>query len=177
MNIKQYILISASCFTLGLLLFAIHQKWIIINLPSTQKNIAMVSTTHKKNCRLFYFHNNKWHTETSMLIWSENSADNLSLLVNQWLSLLHEEKIIKKKTILESACVSEHQELLLSFDRTLFGKEATTHEKLMIVESLLKTIRENEPTIKKVRILVAHQALPDYHLNFTNPWPIQGFVG
>jgi len=177
MTIKQYFAISISCFTLGLILFALQQKWIIINLPIHEKKLMVATTTHKKNCKLFYFHNGAWHTETSMLIWSENAADNLTLLVNQWLSLATEEKIIKKKTVLESACVSEQHELLLSFDRSFLYKEASTYEKLMVVESLLKTIKENEPAIKKVRILVHHQPLADYHLNFTNPWPIEGFLG
>lgn len=162
---------------MGLILFALQQKWIIINLPTQEKSLLPATTTHKKNCKFFYFYNNAWHTENSVLIWSENKTENLSLLVNQWLALAFDEKIIKKKTALESVCVSEQQELLLSFDRSILHKEASTYEKLMVVEGLLKTIRENEPSIKKVRILVHHQPLADYHLNFINPWPMQGFAG
>lgn len=176
MKTQTYLILASICFIFGLLLFAVHREWIIIQIPQTKDALAIKTNTHKKSCSLSYWHDNKWHTETSNVIWSDNRIENLSVLIGQWLTIMHEEKIIKKKVVLESVAESASFELFLSFDRSLINKESSTHEKLMVIESLLKTIRDNEPLIKNVRIMVQHQPLADYHLDFTNPWPIQGFI-
>jgi hypothetical protein len=66
---------------------------------------------------------------------------------------------------------------MLSFDRSPFPTEWTTYEQWMWIESLLKTVRDNDIRIQRIRFLVHHQELIDYHLDFSNPWPIIGFAG
>lgn len=50
------------------------------------------------------------------------------------------------------------------------------HAKLMWVEGLLKTIHSSGLALQSVHFLHNHQPLQDPHLDFTNPWPVHGFV-
>ena len=72
--------------------------------------------------------------------------------------------------------ISSNKELFLSFNKDLFDKQYATFEKLMIIESLLKTMRDNKIAIQSVRFLVHHQIMTDDHLNFIISWPILGYL-
>lgn len=176
MNIKQYVFISISAALIGMLLFAYHKEIIIINIGNQLSSSAPIATAQKKNISFFYWLNDEWHTEQIQLILSDSTAINMQQLVSRWLQLIHEEKIIRKKTHLQTATLSfDQQELLLSFDRLPWNKESNTFDKWMTIEALLKTIKQAEPTIKRVRFLMHQQPMNDTHLDFINPWPINGF--
>lgn len=181
MNTKRFFLLSIICCISGILLYAIHKGWIIFNTPdvSTQ-DITHQMTSIKslpKKVTLFFWHQNSWQHETKQLVWGEHIAQNSAYLINSWLSLLEDEKIIIKKVMLQTAMLnSSGNELYLSFDRSLCSKEATTYEKWMLIEGLLKTLRENGITPQTVRFLVHHQPMIDVHLDFSASWPIFGFI-
>lgn len=176
---KNYSFLLLFCIPviMGILFFAFLQNWIIIRLPTTATHKQHAPTITKKTVQLIFWHNNKWNTEKTDLIWSEKKDHNLYYLINSWLSLLDEEEIMTKKVSLQTALlVSSGQEAYLSFDRNPLDKERSTFDKWMWIEGLLKTIRENNITIQKVRLLVHHQPLHDNHLDFSKPWPLIGFI-
>jgi len=70
----------------------------------------------------------------------------------------------------------DETEVYISFDRNLLNEENSTKEKLMLIESLLKTLRDNEITVQQVHLLVHHQEMLDSHLDFSHAWPIIGFL-
>ena len=124
-----------------------------------------------------YWHNGAWQTEHQELIWGSNTEKNCLYLINTWLTLLDEEGIMEKRVTLQTALLSPSgQEIYLSFDRSPFQPEDSTFAKWMWIEGLLKTLRENEVKLTNVQILVHHQPINDQHLDFTNPWPLQGFA-
>jgi len=91
--------------------------------------------------------------------------------------LVDDEKITTKKITLQTAMLNPTgTELAVSFDHGLFSKDATTYEKWMLCEGLLKTVRENGIASQTVRFLIHHQPIIDAHLDFSNPWPIYGFI-
>ena len=49
-------------------------------------------------------------------------------------------------------------------------------KKWMMIEGVLKTLRENNITVKDVHFLVQHQPLSDPHLDFSVAWPLHGFI-
>ncbi len=115
--------------------------------------------------------------EETELIWSDDLAKTIELLINSWLSLLDEEEIIEKRITVQSvALCPRQQEAYLYFDRYPFNKEESTFEKCIFLEGLLKTIRHNDIKIQLVRFLVHHEPMQDYHLDFSNSWPIAGFL-
>ena len=180
MNQKVIILITVITFFFGILFFAFYNKWLIVSIPSYKTGVAdqvARMKPEKKEVSLFYWHNKKWNKETVSLLWSEDLSKNIKYLVNSWLNLLEEEAIMKDRvrnqTVLLSSSLTQ---AYLSFDRNLLHKESSTHKKLMLIEGLLKTMRENNIELQSIYFLVHHEIMQDYHLDFSNSWPIYGFL-
>jgi hypothetical protein len=84
---------------------------------------------------------------------------------------------MEKKVSLQSVVPSPSGvEAYISFDRNPFTKNQSTYEKFMWIEGLLKTVRENGIQLQSIYFLVHHQPLTDFHLDFSNAWPISGFI-
>lgn len=175
MNDKTTICISISLFVLGILGYAVYHEYIIINPKKSFLTFQSQNTANKKKITLHFF-KDSWHKDQIPLLISENNIQNIQLIISRWLENALDENIIKKKTGLQNAFIINEHELLLSFDRIPFTKESSTFDKWMIIEGILKTIKENVPAIKKVHFLVAHQPLVDPHLDFSNAWPVEGFI-
>ncbi len=158
-------------------MFAFHYEWLILRIPHVAHASLNQHIKTKQPIQLYYWHDQRWHTEKQELIWSTNTTENLHTVVSSWLSILDAEQIIPKKTTLQAATILPNkQAAYLSFDRNLLPKEWSTYHKWMLVEGLLKTIRENNISIECISFLVHHQPLHDPHLDFTNPWPVTGFL-
>lgn len=177
---KKYIIICMVTFSLGMLLVSIHNDWIMFRFPSyvaEVENYINAIAVPKKEVQLWYWHNNQWHNEKTNLIWQPSKTHQIQYLINTWLTFLDEEHIMDKKVSLQTVLLaSSDQEALLSFDRMPLDPQSSTFNKWMWVEGLLKTIRENKIPLQRIRLLVHHQPLNDDHLDFSNPWPLHGFV-
>lgn len=176
---KKLIFISLCTASLGMLFYAWHKQWIVIKLPIMQEITSIEpiqSKSLKKNIMLHYWHTDAWHKEKSELLWQEDLSQNIQYLLNQWLSLLDEEQIMDKKVIIQSVLMSPSQYAYISFDRNPFDKEQKTIEKIYWIEGLLKTLRENGILTQGINFLVQHQPLCESHLDFSNPWPLSGFL-
>lgn len=180
-TILFYIVLCTSAAVLGSLLYFRGKEWIIIRWPSyvatpLAHNEIHVETT-KKKVRLSFWHYHRWNYETIDILWSNNIAENIQYLIRSLLTLLEEEQVLEKKASLQSATQSlSGNNVYLSFDRTPFNEEAPTFDKLMIIESILKTVRENGITIPNIYFLVHHQPMKDVHLDFSLAWPLEGFI-
>lgn len=163
----------------GGIMVAIHYDWLILRLPN--KNLALkktnvTGTIQRKKVSLSFWKNHKWHRENSDILVSDDLATTLEHLINAWLAILDEEQVMDKKVALQAVLLTQADHAYISFDRSPFTKEAPTWDKLVWIEGLLKTIRENWGKIRQIQFLVHHKPLQDYHLDFSNPWPIQGFL-
>jgi hypothetical protein len=180
MFINKHRVLSALCIATlisGILLYAISREYIIIRWPQPgrTKDIQEQEKT-KKKVTLHFWHHNRWHSETVDVLWPATTQGAIQATVQPLLALMEEEAIINKKTSLQStACSLSGNEAYVSFDHAPFNKESSTLEKLMIVESILRTIRGNGITVPNVYFLVHHQALKDPHLDFSCAWPSSGF--
>lgn len=168
--------LSIGC-CIALVFLALQREWIIVRLPSwktTQENTTL--SCMKQSVKLFWYHD-RWISEPVEIIASENnSAHTVKNLVDRWLTWLDEERLSDRKISLQAALTTpDGATIMLSFDRSPFSSENSTAQKLSWIESLLKTIRDNGIKIQHVRFLVHHQELQDYHLDFSNSWPIIGF--
>ena len=176
MTNKSYFFIALLSFIMALLLFAYQKEFIIIRIGTKKTIVEDTVQAYKKNIILFYW-NNDWHTEEVPLLLSNHAISNLQQVISQWVQLLTEEKILTKKVTLQAVLMNyDGNELFISFDRVPWNKQNSTFEKWMAIEGLLKTLRTFDSTIKKVRFLISHQQMKDTHLNFTNSWPITGFI-
>lgn len=177
MNKAYYIYLSIIFIILGGMFFGIQNDFIIFRWPTRTSPIQIdKNLSTKKSIKLFYWNNSKWMNESIDILISGNTQDDIQHIIISWLNLLDEEKIIEKIS-LQTALISENSnELFLSFDRNLISEEISTYEKLMLIEGLLKTLRENGIKIPKINFLVYHKTMQDAHLDFSNPWPLEGFL-
>jgi hypothetical protein len=178
MKTFKIIFISFLALFVGIIYFAFNKEWIIFRRSLTNNQFQPSRTKNtKKECTLTYWNNNEWHHEKIIVLWSDNQANNCKQLINELLLLWDEEHLLNKKITLESALISASgQELFLSFSRNLFDKEEPLFIKWMRIESILKTISNQHTLIQQVRFLVQHQPLRDTQLDFSQSWPIQGFL-
>lgn len=182
MKIPDYLVIALGTCISGMLFYALYNEIIIIRFPWTT-NVYTRSDLEiqKKIYTLVFWHNNSWKTEHKPLISSENKTQTLTYLISSWLSMLEEEHVFAhrgyRKVSLQSVMLDPAgHEAFLSFDRSPFLKESSTSQKLLWIEGLLRTIRENNVSLSSVRLLAHHQPLHDQHLDFDRAWPISGFL-
>ena len=168
---------SIVAFLGGFVFFAWYHNFIIIKTSFKSYTLENSELAERKTVTLFTYRADRWHSEQKELLWSSQLHKAITSLVTSWLLYLEEEQNTAKKVTLQSVVLSpSEQELYVSFDRNPLNKESSTFEKLMWVESLLKTLRENDIKVHSVYLLVHHQPLHDYHLDFSRAWPITGFV-
>lgn len=177
---SQKIPIITFCALLSsILTFAWYNNWIILNFPAKttpQEHITEHSIT-KKEVPFFFFKNNAENCEKKELLWSTKTEKNIQLLVQTWLTLLDEEELLAKKSSLQIVSLNQNKTTaFISFDRPPFNDESPTFKKLIAFETLLKTIRTSIPFLKSVQFLTHHQIINDYHLDFSRPWPVDGFL-
>jgi len=179
MKLFNCLILCIIALIFGILFFVYQREWLIIstNFPRTslEKKLENNKTLYKKNIKLFCWQNNKFKSENIEIMFSDNIEENIQKIASGWLDFLQEEKIIEKVNLQNSFVSLSSQELYLSFDRPILNSELSTFEKLIIIESLLKTLRDNDIKLSKIYFLMNHQEMLDTHLDFSNPWPIEGF--
>jgi hypothetical protein len=181
MKLTTYICISVCSFCLGILLLGIAQEWIVI-LFFTQKADPTLADIHGKRVRipikLYRWHEGAWHTDTIDIVSTHDTQELVGQIVASWLSMAYEEQILSHPVSLQAALCSLHaQTVYLSFSDTLLNHNKSTHENLLCIESLLRTLHKNNiPDIRSCVFLVNHAPMQDAHLDFSQPWPITGFM-
>jgi len=179
MNNGNYIIIGGACLLVGTLFFFYQQGYIIFQRPITtstlQEENSSISTRVK--AVIYYWHQHKWHDEVIQFTSSAHPAEKIRHLTNQLLITLEQEQVMSKQANLETVALThDKKQAILSFNRNPLDKQKSTFEKLMIIESILKTIRENNIPVQEILFLVHHQPLIDHELDFSNPWSLQGFL-
>jgi len=176
MNTRSLIITCSICLIAGLIFFAYMQEIIIIRRPLLMTESRRTTSVSKKEVLLSFWHNNKWHHEKKELLWHENTGTNVQNLINNLLTLLEEEHIKHKKVLVQSALVAPSgRTAYVSFDRAPWAKEATTHNKWLFIESILKTVRDTVNELDAIHFLIDHKTWEDQHLDFSKAWPTNGF--
>ena len=173
---KWYLLLSSLALVGGLLFYGLYNDLILIRLPS-QGSTPFTTITQRKPVKLIYWNNRAFVSEEKEILFS-SITETLTNLIKTWLSLLEEEGLMLKKVSVQSVKIDESgRELYLSFDRNPLPKEHSTYQKLQWLEGLLRTIKESGLPITSVRFLVYAKPLNDHHLDFSQPWPVSGYLG
>jgi len=161
----------------GIISYALYKRVIIIQLPAVVSEQAVEGHATPKTSTVYYWYQDSWKHEIITIMSTENKADAISYIVNNWLNIIEQSTSFSKNIRLEQVMLSPTgSDLYLSFDKTLCIQEESTFEKWMRVEGLLKTIKSAQLGISRVYILMHHKPLPDDHLDFSCYWPIQGFL-
>jgi hypothetical protein len=166
-------------FVGGMVFFALHHDWIIIRSPFSQYFVSRgsQSSSIKQTIKVWYWNNDKKSHEIAEILWDDqHETHNAQALATAYFSLLSQEGIIEQKISIESASIPHASNTLyLSLTQSPFAPNIATHKKLQIVEGLLQTLAEHL-SIKQMQLLSHHHPLLDYHLDFSLPWPTEGFI-
>jgi hypothetical protein len=192
MNIKTVILAAFLALCAGSILLLIDKEYIIIRTPSFVSQPSADSTgmrSEKKEISFYVWHNTTWLIEKKQCIWLAGSTQesleqnkikqaNLKHLVVTWLATLQAELGLPTADIAVQAATLNPSGYVayISFGSYPLPENSSIHAKLMWIEGLLKTIRSSWLALQSVHFLHNHQPLLDPHLDFTNPWPVHGFV-
>ena len=157
-----------ACTAAAFFFFAIQKEWIIVHIP---KNYETIPCTVNRICDL-YWYPSKLHIRKQCLLWTEHEQDNIHRLIDCWLTWLHNEemlKYIKVETVMISPCKNE---LFISFDKKLFNKKQSIHEKLTVIHYLTQTIKPHTHA-QKMYLLVHHAPMEDMHIDCTVSLPLE----
>jgi hypothetical protein len=178
MNFYNYVILSCLALCAGIFLFCLVEEWIIIYIPTSKSD--KVSTTHQctpRSITLYKWSEGIWHSDIVPIVTPQHSQELLTLIVSAWLSMAYEEQLISYHVSLQSALCSLHEDTVyLSFSETIVQQNKSTFDNLLLIESLLRTIRTNTTQIHSCVFLVHHKPMQDAHLDFSQPWPITGFM-
>lgn len=168
----------ASSLAAGAILFAFTNHYLIFTGFSHESSMAydlIHRAVAKKKVKLFTVYENSWQEEEQEILWPYEPLEQARSLVEAWLAFIAENSDaavpVKLQAVLMSTAI-----LYLSFDRAPFEAHLSSFDKLMWVESLLKTLRENGMHNSAVQILVNHQLFADPHLDCSRSWPMSGFL-
>lgn len=167
--------IALVCVILGLLVASLTRGWIIIQLPTRFTNPQSKALAEQHSCTFWLHTAHGWHKEEQACVWPHDTTAALQSLMQSWVTLSNEEKNAKPLNLI-STLVSDEHIAYISFEQSPFSSEQSTHSRWLFVESILRTVRENIPQITSVMLLVNHKQIIDRCLDFSKPWPTQGFL-
>jgi len=177
-----YFCLSVTFFTLGIGFFLLKRNWIILhwvpgyNLSEDVSGVLGKKIAPKRTVALYYWKEGSLKKELVSFVWLSSKAESLKLLVGNWLTFVYEERILGKKVGVDSVALSiSEQEVYISFDQILFLREWSIHRKWQLLDSLCRTISASGLGIAKLIFLVGHESMVDDHLDFSQPWPVDGF--
>ncbi len=107
----------------------------------------------------------------------DDLATTLDTIVRAWLTYVTNEGLMPAPVQLEHvSTASSGHTAIISLKSSLFGPNWSSKRKLECIEALLKTIQRANVAIHNVQLLVNHMPMGDDHLDFSSPWPIDGYT-
>ena len=174
---KQIIFVGTIFLAISLLFFAYQESWIILIFPHKQETIGLSTDTKPTEVVLYFWKHDKWLSEKNSYIKSSDMAQNIQTIAHLYFRLLDDEEIIHNDTTVHSVVLHKNKQIaFVSCNQSPFHAQDSTIKKIMIIEGFLKTLKENKISIPFVQFLTNHQPLQDDHLDFTVPWPLQGYL-
>lgn len=179
MKHSKLLYILCLSFACGLFIYSYQKSWIVFRFPFSEKVEAIVETNQEQAKKTvitgYWYTKDRWYQETSTIVWS-TQEHTIEQLLNYWLETAFQEKVIHNDVHIETVALTHQYEALISLDSNPFHTSMSIYEKLMIMESILKTIRINKIKIQYIRFLIHHEPLYDNHLDLIKPWHINGYI-
>lgn len=172
---------------ISVIFFGFYNELIIIRFPTKYTFNNTKITGQKKLIKIYIpdilnkynnFNNIKFIKEELELVVSSNSlSETIKNILASWILLAAENYKFNKPVNIQNVSLDIDKQLAyISFDKNLFNKNSSIFNKLILIESLLKTLRENSINIKGIYFLVNHKTLQDMHLDFAQSWPLSGYL-
>jgi hypothetical protein len=174
---KEVIILSIIFFSLSVAFFAYQESWIIFIVPHKKEVVQLSAETKPAEAVLYFWKYEKWNFEKVSYIKSSDQAQNIKNLAHLYFRLLDDEAVIHNDVSVNSVVLHKNKQIaFISCNQSPFNAQDHTKTKLMIIEGLLKTLRDNNVSTSSIQFLINHQPLTDDHLDFTIPWPLTGYL-
>jgi hypothetical protein len=171
MNGMRMLVYSLAACGLAVIFFAYQQELILIQ-PYGWQQLASAAQEQPLAYTLWLHANNNWKHEQERCLDPQDTNALLYHIMQRWLHYAYREGVINKKINVQSTMLAhDNKHLFISFDRNPFRLESSTHQRMLLIKSLLKTVAQ-QPSVTHVRILVQHAALEDPYIDFTINWPV-----
>jgi hypothetical protein len=169
------------CFLFGAFFFFIQREWLIFRFNfgfiKSKELFNKQDLPLQQKVKMYYWKEDKLFFEEQTFVWFSDSSQTLKHLVNNWLSFLHQERLIDKGVSIENVLIDiTKQRAYFSFDQTIFTHEFSIFDRCNLLECLSKTIKSSGINIKSIMFLVKNQIMDDDHIDFSESWPIDGFL-
>ncbi len=173
---KRWFFLLGASFLAGMLWYAMYSEYIIIRLNRTIIQDSLVQS-HKKST-LVFFVNHAYKKEQVEITCKEFDPLDLYLcVVHAWAEVLTAEKYLLRPCIIDAATLdATTKTAYISFELAPITASASIYQKLSEVEAFLQTIRINCPFVQQVCFLQNGLPLKDDHLDFSDFWPVTGFI-
>jgi N-acetylmuramoyl-L-alanine amidase len=161
----------------GALWYSIHHDiFIILPYKNTYQQAASSSTTAKKQVDIYIWKQEEEQKERIEIIWESDIENQVHAIVQAWLTLLEQENIISEKITVQDVCGGLVKDaFFISFTASPLPKDASTKTKLKIIDSLVKTVKNNLSLHAPIQLLVQHKPIIDPHIDFSANLPIEGY--
>lgn len=177
MSHLKSLVLGALALLASFVVYGWYHGLIILNISSPAPLGEKTIMTEVRCVPITSWSQNKLTTEKRKILWPYDIIDRITALLHGWLTGIDEEKLLPHECKLQSVAVSAgEKELFISFDQPFLSQEHALLTKWMVVESLLKTLRDNGITLPHIRFFVNYQVPFDYHLDFARPWPLDGLL-
>ncbi len=175
---RPALLFYSGLFLSGAFFFLLYNEFLIIKFSLTpHTNKSNQELIANKTITFSIFKDHRCQTEDSQVLWYAQQDQNILQITSRWLEFFQEMQEDQYKISVQNVSVSKtEKEAYISFDRTPFSENCSTYQKLLCIEGLLKTFRDAKITPQKIFFLIKHQPIIDPHLDFSQGWPLQGFI-
>ncbi len=181
MSIKRLLLLSSLLLVGGFLFLMLQRNWLIVHVayfpfsPTSTADNMKSAPAYQKQITISYYKNGGLVREESIAMWHENDiAQTLKQVVKQWLNVLQDAHLLRPHLAVATVAVATGSgEAYVSFDSALFIKEMSIKSKWLIIESLCKTIRDNELALHALTLLNNDHPMDDDHLDFSHPLSLE----
>lgn len=180
MNSKK-IFFLVLIFLSGIIFFGFYNEIIILRLPY-KTNIFSVENSGQNRVAKIYWLNNKSENigsnnienifqEEIEIIHSNNLKETIKNLLIAWLSVMQDNKFISKNINIQDISLDiNNKYAYISFDKNIFEKNWSIKQKILFINSIIKTLNENHINISGLYFLINHKILYDFHLDFSRPY-------
>lgn len=170
------IVMSIISITGGALFFAISHNIIIIRIP-THKIVQQPHVVLKKELMRFTY----WKGVTRCHEWRHIMQDDQDVvtaqrIINTYWTLVEDAGLLPSRVGVQAVTTDRaKQTLLCSLSNSPFNTETSVLDAWLIIEGLILTLRELMPQFQKILLLANHKVLTHSGLDYSRPWPLEGF--
>lgn len=177
MQSKTIVILCVLATTCGIVWHGYFNEWVIIRDPWKIPCTTMPNQRFfKKEVQLSFWRYHAWHNEYIAARLTEPLQEQLLTILQAWFHQAVQLGFVPNSCALETALYDARTSCLyLSCASSPLDTQKSTHENLMVLESLFKTVRENIPQrIQCVQLLVKHTLLEHPHIICTKPMAVSG---